>query len=371
MTNIKDLNKSLVQNSKKIQKRPSLIEPRFLVSDNPKNAPLAGPSFLNVHFDMFTYSALASTKVGDIVDAILRGQIYVYNNNRGSGKVKEKWILEKSEKFHIDGFGMIVLVNMGHNSYRVNEGHSRLQTLMYMRQIGVLKKFENLVLPIQIVKDHDQFMEVYRTTNTNHPHLISDKLSNVDYGLGKQVDFFLKTLNNAKYRGVNIVKDGHLKQVGLLLYGTTLKNVSEIDFKDLTQRSDEVTALANLLPEEFTLHFTSQNKTRLKDAINFTLDVMREVIDLTDLKSGTSGEASLSKIGNKIVGNAMFFSLISWDGYSNSGDLTQIDAKRIAKNLVNKAAWTSTTLTLLASKSTMYDAMQSFYEIIRTKKKND
>lgn len=349
--------------------KTNLIDDKFKLLNDPSKVPLSGSAFLKIHMDVFQSSSIGSCTLGDLADAALRNQIFMYKNNRGSGIIKESWVLEKAEKFYPDGFGMIVLVDVGHNRYKINEGHSRMQTLLYMRQIGTLKKYEKIVVPVQVVRDPDQFMEVYRSTNANHGHHIKDKLTNPDYGLGREVNNFLNIVDNIRYRDIKIVTKSHVKQIALMLYGTTIKSDDGVSFLDLMKNNGKITELSNLLPDEFELRFSHHNKAKLKDSFNFALDVMKEVITLTDLKGGASEKASISTIGQHILGSAMFFGLLAWDRYSDSGNLTTIDAKRIAKNLVDKASWTDRELSLLSSKKGMKDAMQSFYEIIRTKRK--
>jgi hypothetical protein len=177
-------------------------------------------------------------------------------------------------------------------------------------------------------------------------------------------------IDSGTYKDVRIINKEHVKQIATCMYGTTVKNSKEMSFKELINCSKEVTALANYLPEDFPLRFSSNAKTELKLAFNFTLNVMKEVVDITDLNGGASTKARPSKIGQAILGSAMFFSLLVWDKYSNGESLTAIDYKRIAKNLVEKAAWTNMNLSLLSSKKSMDDAIISFYEIIRTKKQS-
>jgi hypothetical protein len=357
--------------------KQSVIRPEFRIEQDLRRVTLTGRRFLFPHISIFNKSSIASCTFGALVDAALNKQVFQYQKNRGSGEVKEAWILEKASKFSPDGFGMPVLMDCGSNVYKVVEGHSRLQTILYMRQTGALKEFEDMVVPIQVLQndgDLQNFMEVYRTTNANHGHTVSDKLSNSDYGFGKEIDVFLKKVENYKYKGIRIVRKDHIKQIALLLYGTTL--AQPVSFQELQRVTKTVTDMADLLPHEFNLPLTAHNKDAMKQAFNFTLSVMKQVIDLTDMKTAAGKDmseyrASLSGIGQSILSTAMFFSLLTWDKYSSAGDLTSIDAKRIAKNLVDKASWTDNNLSLLSAKKSMGGAIHSFFEIIRTKKKSD
>jgi len=361
--------KAVAKTEKEISKNPSLIQDEFRLKFRTIPVPAVKKTdFFTILTPVFHHSSLATTTVKALTEAVRNEQIQSYNNNRGTGRVREAWVKEKADSFYPDGFGMVALVSMGNGQYAISEGHNRIQTLLYMLQNGVTE-YDEVVIPIQIVNDKTQFMDVYRTVNTSHNHTISDKLTNPDYAYGREIRKFLATLDSYEYKGIKLMNSDNVKQTAGMLLALQRPNHQSLTFKELQKLSSGVHKVANLLPEETTIIITQKARADLRDAFNFTLKVMREVVDQCDISKGTKRTAPLTDLGKKTLGSAMFFSLLVWDKYSSEGTLTDIDHKRIVTKLTSKnASATMKNLSLLSTKS-MDTALTAFYEIIRTNKK--
>lgn len=317
-----------------------------------------------------TKSQLYVVRIGDLVDAVLKGQIFGYKKNRGTGQPEVTLANEIAASFKPDAFGTIFLADQDNGTFKVNEGHSRICALLIMRQQETIDSHNDTFVTVQ-VSPSEMALAIYSDVNHQRGHSIKAKLTNDDYPFGKLLKRFFSGVNTSDFRGVEIVGKGHYPLTAQLLYIIgTADDPTTIDFSQVSRiASKEVARLANKIGDEFNLSVPLKRQEELTKAYNYAIDVFSDLVMENDQSNGKGDRAKLPSLVNSVLSSTMLFMFLVWDKYTGANIITELDAKTLAARMSNKISDLSIATSMLSAKSFPV-GKKKLFDILRTKKKD-
>ena len=272
------------------------------------------------------------------VKARKNGDIVPYENNR---KIDWNRVTDMASNFSPNHFTRIIAVEErvgGKQKVKQMSCHHRSLAVEELEKGSGLGTIGNCNLTVEIYP-HDEAAALYVIEGNSVSLKIADLLKNKDFAFCHLLADSIRFADLSDYKGTAILKDTLLTNIAHMIYAMNQSNYSDLTFDKVigSRHSIEVKRLVKL-PDgsvSFDLKLTTNQRNKITQALNYSVEVVKKIIDTCDESSGNTKSAKLNRRGSVLMRQGRLVSYLVWNKIIG-GAVTQIQADTLARALCEK-----------------------------------